>query len=147
VAFSPDGKLLVSGSTDKTIKIWDLSKRQLIRNLTGHDASVVSVALSPDGEKIVSSACEGTIRIWSVDDGKCIRELAGHQNWVWWVTFSPDGQFIASASQDESIILWDKNGKNLARMQAKRPLEGMQITGATGLTMAEKSDLIALGAI
>ena len=147
VAFSPDGKLLVSGSTDKNIKIWDLSKRQLIRNLTGHDASVVSVALSPDGEKIVSSACEGTIRIWNLNDGKCIQELAGHQNWVWAVTFSPDGQFIASASQDESIILWDKAGNNLARMQAKRPLEGMQITGATGLTMAEKSDLIALGAI
>ncbi|MCJ8279266.1 MAG: NB-ARC domain-containing protein, partial [Rivularia sp. ALOHA_DT_140] len=147
VAFSPDGKLLVSGSTDKTIKIWDLSNLQLIRNLTGHDASVVSVALSPDGEKIVSSACEGTIRIWNVDDGKCIQELTGHQNWVWSVTFSPDGQFIASASQDESIILWDKTGKNIARMQAKRPLEGMQITEATGLTMAEKSDLIALGAI
>ena len=147
VAFSPDCQLLVSGSTDKTIKIWDLHKRQLIRNLTGHDASVVSVAFSPDGEKIVSSACERTIRIWNVDDGKCIQELAGHQNWVWSVTFSPDGQFIASASQDESIILWDNAGKNLARMLAKRPLEGMQITGATGLTMAEKSDLIALGAI
>ena len=147
VAFSPDGQLLVSGSTDRTIKIWDLHKRQLIRNLTGHDASVVSVALSPDGEKIISSACERTIRIWNVDDGKCIQELAGHQNWVWSVTFSPDGQLIASASQDESIILWDKTGKNLARMLAKRPLEGMQITGATGLTIAEKSDLIALGAI
>ena len=147
VDFSPDGQLLVSGSTDKTIKIWDLRKRQLIRNLIGHDASVVSVAFSPDGEKIVSSACEGTIRIWNVDDGKCIQELAGHQNWVWSVTFSPDGQFIASASQDESIILWDKTGKNLARMLAKRPLEGMQITGATGLTTAEKSDLITLGAI
>ncbi|MEM9923192.1 MAG: NB-ARC domain-containing protein [Cyanobacteria bacterium P01_D01_bin.50] len=147
VAFSPDGKLLVSGSTDQTIKIWDLHQRQLIRNLTGHDASVVSVALSPDGKKIVSSACEGTIRIWNIDDGKCIQELAGHQNWVWAVTFSPDGQFIASASQDESIILWDKAGNNLARMLAKRPLEGMQISGATGLTVAEKSDLIALGAI
>lgn len=147
VAFSRDGQFLVSGSTDKTIQIWDLRQRQLIRNLIGHDASVVSIALSPDGKKIVSSACEGTIRIWNIDDGKCIQELAGHQNWVWSVIFSPDGQFIASASQDESIILWDKTGKNLARMLAKKPYEGMQITGATGLTMAEKSDLIALGAI
>lgn len=147
VAFSPDNQLLVAGSTDKTIKIWDLHNRQLIRKLIGHDASVVSVAVSPDGEKIVSSACEGTIRIWNIDDGKCIQELTGHQNWVWSAKFSPDGQFIASASQDENIILWDNAGKKLATMRAKRPYEGMQITGATGLTIAEKSDLINLGAI
>ena len=147
VAFSPDGQFLVSGSTDTTIQVWDLHNRQLIRNLKGHNASVVSVALSPDGKKIVSSACEGTIRIWDVDDGKCIQELAGHQNWVWSVTFSPDSQFIASGSQDESIILWDKTGRNIARMFGKRPYEGMQITEATGLSIAEKSDLITLGAV
>ncbi|MBH8560714.1 hypothetical protein I8748_00565 [Nostoc sp. CENA67] len=148
VAFSPDGQLLVSVSTDKTIKIWDLRKRQCIRNLTGHDASVLSVAFSPDGQKIVTSACERTIRIWNVHDGKCIQELAGHQNWVWSVIFSPDGQLVASASQDESIILWDVNtGENFAVLRTKRPYEGMQISGATGLTVAEKSDLMTLGAI
>ncbi len=148
VAFSPDSQYLVSGSTDRTIKIWDLHKRWCIRNFTGHGASVVSVSLSSDGEKIISSACERTIRIWDINENNHSQELTGHKNWVWSATFSLDNQLIASASQDESIIIWDANtNKKLVVLRAKRPYEGMQISSSTGLTVAETSDLITLGAI
>jgi WD40 repeat protein len=66
VAISPDGETLVSGSTDKTIKIWHLPTGELIRTLVGHSGPVTSVAISQDGQTFVSGSSDGTIKIWGV---------------------------------------------------------------------------------
>ena len=64
VAVSSDGQTLVSGSWDKTIKVWELSTGKLVRTLTGHENPVDSVAISPDGQTLVSGSDDKTIRVW-----------------------------------------------------------------------------------
>ena len=64
VAYSPDGKRIISGSRDQTIKIWDTNTGECLKTLGEHSNSVNSVVFSPNGTKIVSGSADGTIKIW-----------------------------------------------------------------------------------
>ena len=121
VAFSPDGKRIVSGSLDNTIRVWDIiTGNQIGEPFTGHASDVLSVAFSPDGKRIVSGSFDSTIRIWDVATGKQIGEpLTGHTGSVIFVAFSPDGKRIVSGSCN-TIRIWDvATGK-----QISEPLRG-----------------------
>jgi WD40 repeat protein len=79
VTFSPDGSKIVSGSHDKTIRVWDASTGiEMLSPLKGHDDTVFSVAFSPDGSKIVSGSYDKTIRVWDVSTG--VKYLSSQQN-------------------------------------------------------------------
>jgi len=78
----------------------------LVRILTGHQASVMSVAVSPDGRRIVS-ASHKTVAVWDLESGTRIYQLNGHQGWVTSVAVSPDGRRIVSASADKTVAVWD----------------------------------------
>ncbi|MBW4522328.1 MAG: NACHT domain-containing protein [Scytolyngbya sp. HA4215-MV1] len=148
VAFSPDGATLASGSADHTIRLWDVSTHQCLYILQGHANRVWSVAFSSDGAMLASGSADHTIRLWDVSTHQCLHVLPGHANRVWFVTFSPDGAILASGADDQTIRLWDvKTGECLAILRAPRPYEGMNITGATGLTEAQRASLLALGAV
>ena len=104
MAFSPDGKRIVTASEDKTARLWDAeSGKQIGEPLLGHTATVLSAAFSPDGKRIVTAAEDKTARLWDAESGKQIGEpLLGHTEPVLSAAFSPDGKRIVTASVDRT---------------------------------------------
>jgi len=82
VAFSPDGQKIVSGSDDKTVRVWDAATGSLQQTLEGHSDPVYSVAFSPDGQKIVSGSYDKTVRVWDAATGSLQQTLEGHSSSV-----------------------------------------------------------------
>jgi len=107
VTFSPDGKMLASGSSDKTIKLWDVASGRELRTLSGHADSVWSITFSPDGKALASGGDDATIKLWDSASGRVLRTLSGHTDRVQSIVFSPDGKVLASGGWDKTIKLWD----------------------------------------
>jgi WD40 repeat protein/predicted KAP-like P-loop ATPase len=111
VAFNHDGTQLVSGSFDKTVRVWDAKTGQAIAPpLSGHTDYVTSVAFNHDGTQLVSGSVDNTIRLWDVKTGQAIAPpLSGHTSSVNSIVFSPDGTMVVSGSNDKTLRLWDVN--------------------------------------
>lgn len=107
IAFSPDGRLLASGSMDKTIKLWDVRTGTLKQTLTGHSNGVHSLEFSPDGMTLASGSDDKTIKLWNAQTGALKLTISGHNSAVHTVAFSPDGSQLASGSTDKTIKVWD----------------------------------------
>ncbi len=167
-AISPDRHYLVSGSADGIIKLWQLNTGECLQTLQAHNGPVLSVVFDTDRQIFASSGTDAVVKLWDISQTKehtVIRPcqiLQGHDKWVRFLAYSPDGQILASCSQDETIKFWDvKNCLSLTSfsnatdclseciktLRVPRPYEGMNITGVTGLTQAQKSTLKMLGAI
>lgn len=147
VAFSSDGKRLVSGSDDYCVRLWDVESGECLLVMPGHEGRIWSVAYSPDGTRVASGSEDYTIRIWDTTGGECLYVLTGHTNRVCSIAYSPDGQWLASASHDGTILLWNKEGVCAGLLRADRMYERMNLAHVTGLTAAQKSMLIDLGAL
>ncbi len=107
IAFSPDGKLLVSSGEDHSIKIWDMATGRVLRSVSGHALAVESVALSPDGKLLASGSDDHMVKLWDAASGRELLSLIEHTGAVSSVAFSPDGKLLASGSDDRAIKLWD----------------------------------------
>ena len=107
VAFSPDGMTALSGSSDTTLRLWDLATGETIRIFEGHTNGVNSIAFSPDGATALSGSSDNTLHLWEVATGKTIRIFEGHTDQVWDVAFSPDGTMALSGSVDDTLHLWE----------------------------------------
>ena len=104
VTFSPDGRVLASGSWDNSIKLWDAATGTELRTLKGYTVPVRSVAFSPDGRTLAGSGNE-TVKLWDVQTGAELRTLKA-QTAVFSLAFSPDGRTLATA-ENQTVRLWD----------------------------------------
>ncbi len=107
LAISPNGKILISGGEDKTIRLWNLPDGNHIKTLIGHTDAICCLKMSPEGQILVSSSYDKTIRLWNFPDGNHIKTLLGHTDAVNSLAISPDGKILASGSQDNTIRLWN----------------------------------------
>jgi WD40 repeat protein len=115
MALSPDGRTIVSGSLDRTVKVWDAHDGRLLRSLEGHTAWVNAVALSADGRTIVSGSEDRTVKVWDAASGRLLRSLEGHTDAVLAVALSADGRTIVSGSEDRTVKVWDAHDGRLLR--------------------------------
>jgi dipeptidyl aminopeptidase/acylaminoacyl peptidase len=107
VAFSPDGQRVVSGSRDRSVRIWDPSSGRELLTVPGHADTVWTAAFSPDGQRLATGSWDRTVKIWEATTGRELFTLRGHTDEIRSVTFSPDGQRVASGSGDRTIKLWE----------------------------------------
>ncbi|HEY9808183.1 MAG TPA: serine/threonine-protein kinase [Halomicronema sp.] len=106
VAFRPDGKLLATGSRDKTVKIWNLAKNEVISNLDGDKGAVWTVAFSPDSQQLAIGSFFWRILLFNIATGDLVRSME-HDAAVWSVAFSPNGKNLATGSEDKKIKVWN----------------------------------------
>jgi WD40 repeat protein/transcriptional regulator with XRE-family HTH domain len=148
VALAEDGRLVVSGGLDGTVRLWDVGAGQPPIILHRHTSEVYGVALSRDGRLVASAAFDGTVRLWETDGGRPRAVLQGHVGGVWGVSFDRDGLVLASGGDDGTVRLWDVTSGDLLRtLRLERRYEGLDISGLTGITDAQRGTLFALGAV
>lgn len=104
---SRDGRTVITGNFNGTVKLWDVASGRLLRSLDGHADVVYKGVLSPDEKILASCSRDGRIKIWEVATGRELRVLNGHTRPVKAVAFSPDGKMLASVSNDGTLRLWD----------------------------------------
>src|SRR5262249_40154802 len=106
MAFSPDGKQLVTGGPEYTAKIWDVETGVVLHTLSGHNGDVYTVAFSPDGRWVASAGEDSRVKVWDSGTGKLLRSFRGHTGLVSTMAFL-DGRTLMTGSRDRTIKFWD----------------------------------------
>ena len=106
IAINRQGTYIISGSGDRSIKLWHLHNGQLHQTLQGHNGWVRALAISPDDALMVSGGNDNSVCLWQLAQGQQVATLNGHTDSVRAVAFSPDGQWIYTGSQDKTVRRW-----------------------------------------
>ena len=107
VAYSHDGRYLVTGGVDQHVTMWNADTGEMVQEFPGHSGTVFSVAFSPDDRQVASAGSDGTVRLWQVDNRQEIAQLADlGMSSIYWLCFHPDGEQIAFYTH-EGIVNWN----------------------------------------
>lgn len=137
VAFSPDGHILATGSSDRMARLWDVTDARHpveLATVAGHTDGVFVVAFSPDGRTLVTGGADRTVRLWDLTDARhpaTLSTITGHTDLVDGVAFSPDGRTLVTIGNDRTLRLWDLT-------DLRHPAERGLISGPT-----ERIDAVA----
>ena len=113
-AWSRNGSRIVSGSFDKTVRVWNAANGNIIQTYLGHSDRVQTVAWSPDSTRVASAGDDRAVHIWNASTGALILIYSGHTDHVLGLAWSPDGTRIASASADKTVQVWEvSTGRNI----------------------------------
>ena len=143
VAFSPDGKAMVTASTDGTARLWQLPARQVF---AGHRGPVNAATYSPDGQHVATAGDDGTVRVYQAATGNQVAVLGAHDRAVNSATFSPDGRLIVTAgltADNKGIVrVWDLAAPEKSN-EIARELD--EVDSAEGAWKTAKSEGATLG--
>ncbi|MFT3881261.1 MAG: WD40 repeat domain-containing protein [Gemmatales bacterium] len=145
VAHSPDGKHLVSGSFDKSVKLWDLATNKEAKNyggVGGHTDLVLTTIFSPDGRLIASGAKDNSIKLWDTPISGALRDYAGSTAGITTEAVTGDGSKLATGQADGIIRLWNtSDGKQLGELKAgSKSISALTISGNSQLLAAGDVD-------
>lgn len=121
VGITTDGRYIVSGGSDKTLRLWELETGQCIRVFKGHKGEVNTLAMIPDGQFFVSGSRDSTLRLWDLNAGKCLKIFKGHDDDVNTAAVTPDGKLVVSGSSDCSLRLWELQTGKCLRVFKEHP--------------------------
>jgi WD40 repeat protein len=140
VTVPPDGKCIVSGSDDNTIRIWDLETGAQLRVIKGHINGVNAITVTPDRTRIISGSSDNTIRVWGWETESQLMAIEGHKSSVNAITVTPNGKCIVSGSKDSTIRIWDlENGAPIGK-----PLQGHE-GSVNAITVTPDGKIIVSG--
>jgi WD40 repeat protein len=124
--FSPDGKVLATGSWDKAVKLWDVGSGQELATLLGHTDGLRAVLFTPDGKTLITASDDRTVRFWDLNTHREIGQLPEQAAGVYCLSLSPDGKLLSAGTGDwrkgtqGEIKLWDlATRRELLRLPAK----------------------------
>jgi WD40 repeat protein/serine/threonine protein kinase/class 3 adenylate cyclase len=138
LAFSPDARLLATGSWDKTAKVWSIEDAREVVTLTNHTAWISALGFSPKGGQFATASGDQRIRLWNATNWNQVASLKGHLHEIYALAYSPDGLMLASGSKDESVRLWESTTR--PQQSAVRPLPA----GVVGVVSSPTLDHAAL---
>jgi uncharacterized caspase-like protein/tricorn protease-like protein len=115
VAFSPDGRQILSGSLDDTLRQWEVKSGTQTLEFKGHAGSVRSVAFAPDGRGALAGGTDKVLHLWDATSGASIRVFKGHSDYIRSVAFARSGQYVLSGSDDKTMRLWDATSGAMIR--------------------------------
>ena len=107
MAYSPDGRFIVTGLEGSTAEFWDASDGRELFELKGHTDSICSLAFSPDGERIITGSRDQTARVWDTTTGRELLTFKGNGMWPIPVAFSPDGRRIVTGAEEQGARVWE----------------------------------------
>lgn len=111
IAIAPNGKIIVSGGDDKTVKIRNFINSQLITSLNRHQGSIYSVVISRDGNYLATAGSDKNIHIWNLSKGILYGTIggwfSGHEDEILSLSFTPDSQYLVSGSKDKTVRMWN----------------------------------------
>jgi platelet-activating factor acetylhydrolase IB subunit alpha len=115
LCFKKDGDLLISCSSDMTIKFWNTVQGYVcVKTLQGHENTISSICPIPKTEYFVSVSRDETIKVWDIQSGFCVKTMTGHTDWIRSVACSEDGSILATCGNEKSIFLWNTSNWTFA---------------------------------